>query len=58
MTKDEVVIVSHDGNLWRICEIPTDEKRRHVSEFDYDELPCYKQSFKTGLLGEFTWNHD
>jgi len=57
MTKDNIVIVSHDGNLSRVCEFSEGEQRRHISEFNYDELPSYKKGFKTGLLGEFTWNH-
>ena len=49
MTKDEVVIISHDGDLKRICE--TDGKS-NIYEYNYEELPSYRKIYKTGLTNE------
>lgn len=48
MTKDNVVICCHDGLLTRVCDIPEGELRQHVIEFNYEELPPFKQSISVG----------
>ncbi len=43
LSKDGVVVVSHDNTLDRMCS--AEFKDRKVSDFNFKELPPFKRSF-------------
>jgi glycerophosphoryl diester phosphodiesterase len=55
LTLDDEVIVAHDYDLSRICDITSVDGREYIGEFKFDELPPLKNTFTTGLFGELTF---
>lgn len=57
LTRDGVVVVGHDYDLSRTCYVNGEKKL--LGEFAYDELPKFRPTFTTGVMGEYTFScHD
>jgi glycerophosphoryl diester phosphodiesterase len=66
LTLDGVVVVAHDFDLTRICELPEAGgsaqtaqalPRQYIGEFNFEELPYMRKKFTTGLFGDAVYEH-
>lgn len=45
LTKDHQVVVAHDHDISRVCQVDASDTRTFIGEFNYAELPCYRKKF-------------
>ena len=57
LTLDDEVIVAHDYNLTRTCDLSNAEGREYIGEFNFEDLPPFNKKFTTGLIGDLTFEN-
>ena len=52
LTADDVVVIAHDYDLTRTCDLQPDDPRKYIGDFDFSELPPLHKKFITGVFNE------
>ena len=52
LTADNIVVIAHDYDLSRTCDLKPDDNRKYIGDFYFDELPPLRNNFITGVFNE------